>query len=110
MYWKDYIAERHLFLFDTASGPQATLRKLIKYNKGIKPKAAIYFVGLALLARDNAGIRGVRLGLSKVCDLRTWYRLAEGFKLLNKQTIRTTYHSWVKDINGQLERFKTHRH
>lgn len=109
MYWQHFIAEKNLFLYDMASGPQATLRKIIKNNNGIKAKKAIYQAGLLVLARDQEGIRGMRKELSAICGQRNWYRIADDFKPLNKSQKIIDCHSWVRDIEDQLGAFKSYK-
>lgn len=109
MYWQHFVAEKNLFLYDMASGPQATLRKIIKNNSTMKTKKAIYQAGLLALARDQEGIRGLRKELSAICDRRTWYRIADDFKPLNKSQKIIDCHSWVRDIEDQLKEFKSYK-
>ncbi|OGN07628.1 MAG: hypothetical protein A3B86_02195 [Candidatus Yanofskybacteria bacterium RIFCSPHIGHO2_02_FULL_38_22b] len=109
MYWQHFVAEKNLFLYDMTSGPQASIRKIIRNNTTIKPKQAIYQAGILALARDQEGIRGMRKELSAICDRRTWYRIADDFKPLNKSQKIIDCHSWVRDIENQLRDFKSYK-
>lgn len=109
MYWNYFVIEKNAFLYDAASGPQATLKKIIRSNGAITPKEAIYQVGLATLSRDQDGIRGLRKEIATICDQQTWYRIASSLKQLNSLQQRSDCHSWVMDIENQINIFESYK-
>ena len=102
-YWNTLVADRNLFLFSMTSGPQNTLRDIKRVNRGIKQKQAIYLTGLALLCKDEAGIRGLRTKLQ--IKNRQWYKIADDLPKIRAPNAKY-YHGWVKEIETQIKEFK----
>jgi len=59
-YWKKLIKERNLGLFSISISIKDILRTLFLADKKLKPKQAIYLLGLFMLARDENGMRQLR--------------------------------------------------
>lgn len=106
LYWSGIVSKQNYFLFDTDNSPQKLLRKIIAgYDTG--PKQYIYLVGLKTLCKDADGIRGLRLCLEKNCSPKTWSRIAKDFDILNSLNSGRDYQGWLKQINYDIDEFKT---
>jgi hypothetical protein len=107
LYWNDLILEKNLFLFSLASDPVQTMNKILKNNSKIKPKELIYLVGLQELCRGGEGVRDLRLVIEKISSSRTWFQTAKNIKKLNSMQSIEECHSWIKQVNEQLEEFES---
>lgn len=105
-YWDELITSKNLFLFDVESNPKKTLDTIFKNKPDIKPKDALYLVGLRVLSKE--GIRDTRSVIERYATPRTWYRIAEDLKFLDDISGKT-YHGWVKQIKDALDAFKPYR-
>lgn len=99
-YWTALIAGKNLFVFDVETNPKKTLERVFKNKPSMKPKDAIYLVGLQLLSKE--GIRDTRAIVERHATTRTWYRIAEDLDFLNRISAKS-YHGWVKQIADALE-------
>jgi hypothetical protein len=106
-YWATFVTDKNIFLFDLGSSPMQLLRRMLA--EGIKPKEAVYLIGLTLLSREEGGIREVRTIIEKKHGTRGWYRVAEGLKRLNGRTKQKQCHSWVRQVSAALEKFDSFR-
>jgi len=106
-YWQKIVENNNLFLFNMDSGPRQTLRTLLRNNKTIAPKRAIYLTGLATLCREEGGIRDLRAILAESSTNRTWHRIAEDLKQLNHKQNLKSYHGWVGQVSRQITEFKS---
>ncbi len=105
-YWDELISGKNHFLFDMESSPTKTLEAIFKDNPHISPKEALYLVGLRVMSKE--GIRTTRAIVERYATTRTWYRMKEDLKLLDKISGKTT-HEWVQQIKDELERFTTYK-
>lgn len=105
-YWNELITSKNLFLFDNESNPKKTLDAIFKNNPKIKPKEALYLVGLKVLSKE--GIRDMRAVIERYSTSRTWYRIAEDLKLLDEISLKT-YHDWLKQIGNSIEKFEPYK-
>ena len=101
-YWQELIASKNLFLFDMESKAIPTFEKVFKNRPKIKPKEAVYLVGLRVLSKE--GIRDTRAIIEQYAATRTWYRIAKDLSFLDEISDKT-YHEWVKQINDSLDAF-----
>lgn len=101
-YWDEIITGKNLFLFDVESKPKKTLDAIFKNKPNIKPKDALYLVGLRVLSKE--GIRDIRAVIERYATPRTWYRIAEDLKFLDEISGKT-YHGWVKQIKDAIDDF-----
>jgi hypothetical protein len=101
-YWDEIITGKNLFLFDVESNPKKTLDAIFKNKPKIKPKDALYLVGLRVLSKE--GIRDTRAVIERYATPRTWYRIAEDLKFLDDISGKT-YHGWVKQIKDAIDDF-----
>lgn len=101
-YWKKMIVNENLFLFSLVSNPQSIFQNIMTTFPEIKPKEAIYLMGLYHLSRDADGLRGLRTRVETKASKRSWYRYTRDMKRLNEATKATDCHQWVYDIEQQI--------
>ena len=108
-YWKKLIKERNLGLFSISLSIKDILQTLFLADKKVKPKQAIYLLGLFMLARDENGMRQLRTIVSKRSHDRTWYRIAkdmhEASEIITKNKIR----DWVTQLDKALENYEVYK-
>jgi AraC-like DNA-binding protein len=107
-YWQDLIASHNLFLFDKIGTAQATLRNIFDAQPDIKPKQAIYLMGLQLLAKE-IGARELRKLLEEQAVPRTWQRISKDLRDLSAQARNTSLCEYIRDIEECLSRFEPYR-
>jgi hypothetical protein len=105
-YWETLIKGENLFLFELSSGPKPVLKSILKKYPKLKAKEAIYLVGLNLLCKDDGGIRDLRQVLEGRLNQRSWYRITDSIKKLNKRTTKKMVHGWIKQIEDTIAKFK----
>lgn len=107
-YWQQ-ITSKNAFLFDVSSGPQKMLKVIIDHDPKIKPKQAIYLVGLASLSKDRDGIRTLRATLEERANNRTWSRITKNYLTLNSLNTYANPAEWLEQINRGLKEFNPYR-
>lgn len=106
LYYYDTYITPNLFVFDLSNDPQAILKRLLRSNKKIKIKQAVYLVGLWLLCKDE-GIRTLRKVVQPTKQkIRNWQRIAGHFKDLNALARIDRSHSFIKDIRDSFKKFQ----
>lgn len=106
-YWGTLIKGENLFLFEMATGPKQTLKGILKKQKGIGAKEAIYLTGLDALCKDGGGIRELRQIIEPHLNQRSWYRISDGIKKLNRRIKSTrSIHGWVKQVETSIAKFQ----
>lgn len=106
-YWDTLIKGENLFLFEMATGPKQTLKGILKKQKGIGAKEAIYLTGLDALCKDGGGIRELRQIIEPHLNQRSWYRISDGIKKLNRRIKSTrSIHGWVKQVETSIAKFQ----
>ncbi len=105
-YWQELIAGKNMFLFDIASSPKKTLERIFKNRPNIKPREAVYLVGLRALSKE--GIRETRAIVEKYAATRTWYRIAKDLQFIDDISNKN-YDGWVKQVANSLNGFKPFR-
>ncbi len=105
-YWQKIVSKKYYFLFDMDTNPQKLLQKIIT-KLDVKPKQAIYLVGLKILCKDANGIAGLRQCLEKNCSSKTWGRITQDFEILNAMNIKDDYQGWLGQINDEIAVFRT---
>jgi hypothetical protein len=108
-YWKKLIKERNLGLFSMSLSIKDILQTLFLADKKLKPKQAIYLLGLFMLARDENGMRQLRTIVSKRARDRTWYRLAKDMQQSSELITKNKVRDWVTQIDKALEYFKPYK-
>ena len=109
-YWTKIIKERSLGVFSVSVSTKDILQNLLLADKKIKPKQAIYLLGLHILAKDENGIRQLRTILSKRSHDRTWYRVANEIREANELITKNNMRDWVIQIDKNLDEFKSYKH
>lgn len=108
-YWKKLIKERSLGLFSISLSLKDILRTLYLADKKIKPKQAIYFIGLFMLGKDENGMRELRSIVSKKCHDHTWYRLVKDMQKASELITKNKVRDWVTQIDKKLENYKPYK-
>ncbi len=108
-YWKKLIKERNLGLFSISQSVKDVLRTLFLADSELKPKQAIYLLGLFLLARDENGMRQLRTIVSKKSHDRTWYRIAKDMQQASELITKNKLRDWVTQVDRKLEEYKPYR-
>ncbi len=102
-YWQKLIKDKSLGVFSIQTDVKDVFKNLHLANPKIKPKQAIYLLGLYSLARDENGIRQLRTIVAKNSNDRTWYRIAKDLKDSNSIITNNKIRNWVNQIDKNLE-------
>jgi len=105
-YWQKLIKSRNLGLFSVLPSIKDILRIFLMANEKLKPKQAIYLLGLFLLARDENGLRELRSMVSKRAHDRTWYRFTRDMRRNSDAITKNGLRSWVTQIDEELKIYK----
>ncbi len=108
-YWKRLIKERNLGLFSISVSIKDILRTLFLADKKLKPKQAIYLLGLFMLAKDENGMRQLRSIVSKRSHDRTWYRITKDMQVASGLITKNKLRDWVTQIDKALEDYKPYK-
>lgn len=109
-YWKRLIKERNLGLFSLSVSIKDILRTLFLADKKLKPKQAIYLLGLFMLAKDENGMRQLRSIVSKRSHDRTWYRITKDMQVASGLITKNKLRDWVTQIDKALADYKPYKH
>ncbi len=109
-YWKKLIKERNLGLFSISLTLKDILRTIYLANRKIKPKRAIYLLGLFMLGKDENGMRELRSIVSKKSHERTWYRIAKDMRVGSELITKNKLRDWVMQIDKALYEYKPYKH
>ena len=108
-YWNRLIKERNLGLFSLSVSIKDVLQTLFLADQTLKPKQAIYLLGLFQLARDENGMRELRTMVAKRSHDRTWYRLAKDMQIAGELITKNKLRNWVVQIDNSLSEYKTYK-
>jgi len=108
-YWNKLIKQRNLGLFSISISIKDILQTLFLADKKLKPKQAIYLLGLFMLAKDENGMRQLRTILSKRANDRTWYRIAKDMKQASELITKNKLRDWIIQIDKTLEDYKPYK-
>ncbi len=108
-YWQKLIKERNLGLFSIAVSVKDILRTLFLADKKLKPKQAIYLLGLFQLARDENGMRQLRTIVTKRSHDRTWYRIAKDMQQASELITKNKLRDWVTQLDKKLADYKPYK-
>lgn len=109
-YWNRIIKEKNIGLFSISASVKDLLQTLFLAKKKLKPKQAIYLIGLITLARDENGMRQLRTIVSKRSHTRTWYRIAKDMEKAGEIIAKNRIRDWVTQIDNKLEEYKPYKH
>lgn len=108
-YWQKLIRERNLGLFSISVSIKDILRTLFLADRTLKPKQAIYLLGLFQLARDEDGMRQLRTIVSKRSHDRTWYRIAKDMQRASELITKNKLRNWVVQIDKKLSDYQPYK-
>jgi len=108
-YWKNLIKEKNLGLFSISLSLKEVLRILYLNDKEIKPKQAMYLVGLFMLGKDENGMRELRSIIGKNQNDRTWYRITRDMKLVSEVITKNNLRNWVVQIDNKLKTYEPYK-
>lgn len=108
-YWKKIIKERNRGLFSISLTIKDMLHTLFLSDKKLKPKQAIYLLGLFMLARDENGMRQLRTIVSNRARDRTWYRIEKDVQKASELITKNKVRDWVPQIDKALEDYKPYK-
>jgi hypothetical protein len=109
-YWRKLIRERSLGLFSISHSTKDILRTIFLVDKKMKPKQAIYLLGLFMLAKEETGMRQLRTIVSKRSHNRTWYRIVKDMQEASKLITKNKVRDWVTQIDKSIEKFEAYKH
>ncbi len=109
LYWEKLIKERSLGIFSISISIKEVMRTLFLADKKLKPKQAIYLLGLFMLAKDENGIRQLRTIISKRSHDRTWYRISKDIQQASELITKNKLRDWVTQIDKTLEDYKPYK-
>lgn len=105
-YWESLIKNNQLALFTVNQSAKDLLKEMCRGDPNIKPKQAIYQVGLMALAKDGEGLRELRRILDCHTNDRNWYRIKNDFKKISQNVSSKDVRTWVKEIEKQIKTYK----
>ena len=108
-YWERLIKKDNLGLFSISLSSKDILQTLFLADKKLKPKQAIYLLGLFTLAKDENGMRQLRTIISKRSQDRTWYRISKDMQRASELVTKNKLRNWVTQIDKSLEEFKPYK-
>jgi len=108
-YWQKIIRERNLGIFSLSLSNKDILQTIFTAQPNIKPKLAVYLVGLFALGKDEAGLRELRSVLCKKFTDRTWYRIVKDLQFVSKIISKNNIRDWVIQIDKGLADFKAYK-
>lgn len=109
-YWKKLIKERSLGLFSISLSHKDVLQTMFLADKTLKPKQAIYLLGLFVLARDENGMRQLRTIVSKKSNNMTWYRIVRDMQHASEMITQNKVRDWVAQIDKCFDEYKPYRY
>lgn len=109
LYWNKFF-ESNLFLFDINNNPQKILQKVFMAYPKIKPKQAIYLVGLNVLCKDEEGVRGLKTVIDSYRPKTKWIRVNSDLKKFQKPVFNQNLHGFIADIQKELKEFTAFRY
>lgn len=109
-YWRKLIKERNLGLFSMTMSTKDILHTLLLADAKLKPKHAIYLLGLFLTAKDENGMRQLRTIISKNSHDRTWYRIVNDLQQASDLITKNKIRDWVGQLDTQLHEYKAYRY
>ena len=108
-YWQKLIKGQNLGLFSISLSLKDILQSLFLADKSLKPKQAIYLLGLFTLAKDENGMRQLRTIVSKRARDRTWYRIVKDLQQASELITKNNLCDWVTQIDNSLNDYKPYK-
>ncbi|MDD4661913.1 MAG: hypothetical protein PHG24_01360 [Candidatus Pacebacteria bacterium] len=107
-YWKQ-IVNNNYNIFSLETTLNETLQTILFNNSNIKPKQAVYLIGLLALSKDENGMRELRTILSKKLSPRRWYQYNKDLQEVNKLISKNNLKNWVIQINKSFEKYEPYK-
>lgn len=107
-YWKFFIEDKGLFVFDMNNNPQNILKQCLETYPRKKAKQVIYLVGLNLLCKDN-GIRPLRGIIGQHRPDTKWPKISQDIALFKRPIFTKSSHGFIRDIQNTLANFPLFR-
>lgn len=108
-YWHKIILHRSTGLFSLDLNVKEILQVMFLADKELKPRRAIYLLGLFVLARDAQGMRQLRNMVTQRVHDRTWYRMKDELDYASKLITKNNLRDWVKEIDSELKYYKPYK-
>ncbi len=108
-YWKKIINARNNGLFTLSRSNKDLLREIYRSQPRIKPKQAIFLIGLSALATEGNGLGELRSIVSKTAKDRTWGRIMEEHRAFAKTIPQDRIRDWVEQIDMVLKEYKPYK-
>ncbi len=108
-YWEKLIKGRNVGLFSLSQSLKDILQTLFLADNKLKPKQAIYFIGLFTLAKDENGMRQLRTIVSKRSGDRTWYRIVKDMQKVSELITKNNQRDWVTQIDQNLKEYMPYK-
>lgn len=108
-YWKEIILTGSFGIFAPSLSIKDMLKNLFLSDEGLKPKPAIYLLGLFMLSKDEGGMRQLRSIVSKRMGERTWYRMTKDVDIAGQMIVKGRVSDWVLHIDKSLKAYKPYR-
>lgn len=105
-YWEKIVKENNQGLLSASLNLQDALQEILLADRKIKPKQAIYLLGLYALSKDEDGMRRLRRMTTKRIHERSWYRMAQDNRYAGELIAKNNLKNWVRHIDGELKEFK----
>tara|TARA_Y100000310_G_scaffold288684_2_gene314562 strand:- start:8538 stop:9659 length:1122 start_codon:yes stop_codon:yes gene_type:complete len=106
-YWQKLVTDKNIFLFGLESNSQKILADISQAHTNLTAYKSIYLVGLSVLSKEESGLKGLRKVVENISSKRTWYRISADLKLLNGIHTDKNCHTWVNQINKEIEEFRS---
>lgn len=105
-YWTTFFADNN-FLFSIENNPQTILQLIFLRYPKVKTLQAVKLVGLYLLCKDDAGMRGLRQTVeSRRLKKIDWQVLKRDLLLFNDAIFASNSWGFIQDIKNELSSFK----
>ncbi len=103
-YWKQ-IVNNNYNIFSLETTLKETLQTILFNNPNLKPKQAVYLIGLLALSKDENGMRELRAILSKKLSPRRWYQFNKDLQEINELITKNTLKNWTMQISKNFEEY-----
>ncbi|MBT3230820.1 hypothetical protein HN358_03520 [Candidatus Uhrbacteria bacterium] len=108
--WQQIYDPRVRFTLSMERKPQAVLKELLIVHPNMTPKRAIELIGMYALARDDAGLLGIRTAIQSLRPKTNWHHFKKRLEAFQDPPFPLTVHGFVDDIESQIKSFKSLRY
>jgi hypothetical protein len=102
-YWKIFMSERNLFIFELSDSPTSLLMRIKKANPKIKQKQALSLLSLNFLTKEK-GARATRERIEELFPSAVWSRIKQDLKLFDHPEFNNlnNLHGFIADIENAI--------